>query len=92
MLAAAGEAETEAEAEKSVRAPLRRKILGLLRDSLINPWCAICGAHRATWRHELRRTRYGTLAEAEPELRETEARNVATNRVWGDIHRTSKPN
>lgn len=91
ILATAGEADTETEAAESVRTPLRRQIVGLLGSGAMNPWCALCGANRATWRYELRRTAFATLDEAVPALNELEARNLATNRIWGDLHRT-RPN
>ena len=92
ILAAAGEAGTEAEAQTLVRTPLRRQVMEFLRDQAINPACAICGANRATWRYELRRTKYTTMEQAEPALRDLEMANLATNRLWGDIHKTSRPN
>jgi hypothetical protein len=91
ILAAAGEADTVTQAESAVRTPLRRKTLELLRDQTFNPWCALCGANRATWKYELRRTRFATMEEANPHLHETEAANMATNAAWGDIHKTTRP-
>jgi hypothetical protein len=91
ILASTGEAETEALAETAVRTPLRRAVLGMLRSGTINPWCALCDAKRATWRYELRRTRFATMEEAMPTLRGIEAANLVTNAVWGDLHKT-RPN
>jgi len=91
VLAAAGEADTEADAVERVRTPLRRDIVGLLRTGILNPWCALCNANRATWRYELRRTAFATMDEAAPYLKEVEAANLATNRAWGDLHKT-RPN
>ncbi len=92
ILATAGEAETEAEAEEGLRAPLQAQVAYFLASRAGNPWCALCGAHRATWRFELRRTRFATMEEATPALMEAEARNLATNALWGDLHKTSRPN
>ena len=91
ILATADEAENEDEASRLIRTPLRRKVIELLRDGTLNPWCALCDANRATWRYELRRTAFASLAEALPALRAIEAENVTTNRVWGDLHKT-RPN
>jgi hypothetical protein len=87
-----GLAESDAEAETNVRAPLRRKVVELLKSGEINPWCAICDANRATWRYEVRRTAFGSVEEAIPKLRETEAKNALTNLIYGDLHRNTKPN
>jgi hypothetical protein len=78
IIAAADEADSEANAG-AIRTTLRRQVLELLRTGAINPWCAICGAHRATWRYELARTKFQTMAEAAPELARTEAENMAEN-------------
>jgi hypothetical protein len=92
ILAASGEADSEAEAARTVRAPFRRQVVALLAAGTLNPWCALCDANRATWRYELRRTRFATMAEAEPALLEAEARNFAANLAFGDIHKTRRPN
>ena len=92
MLATLGEAETEAEALTAVRAPLRRKLVQLVRDGAINPWCALCGANRATWRYELRRTEFATLDAAVSKAKVLEAENAITNERFGDLHLTQKPN
>lgn len=91
ILAAVGEAESEQEADETVRIPLRRKIVESLTARTLNPWCALCNANRATWRYELRRTKFATLAEATPDLVQLQLQNMATNAVWGDLHKT-KPN
>src|SRR5579864_7504118 len=69
ILAAADEAESEVEAERTIRQPLRRRIAEMLAAGVLNPWCGLCDAKRATWRFELRRTRFETMAEAEAPLR-----------------------
>lgn len=92
IMATAGEAYTEADAVSLVRAPLRRKVGELLGGALLNPWCALCGANRATWRYELRRTKFATMENAMPELLVAEGANLVANLTWGDIHKTSKPN
>lgn len=90
MLAAAGEAADETAAQ-DIRTELRRAVIGLLKSGVMNPWCAICGSKRATWRYELRRTVWATMAEAAPQLRQAEAENLATNLVFGDLHLTDRP-
>jgi hypothetical protein len=91
-VAAVEEADTEADAHRLVRAPLRRRVVELLKDGTFNGWCAICNAHRATWRYELRRTKFATLADATPDLVRLQVENLMTNAVWGDLHKTTKPN
>jgi hypothetical protein len=91
IMAAVCEAETETEADTAVRAPLRRTLQELLQNRTVNPTCALCGAHRATWRFELGRTRFATMEDAGPELAELQAQNLATNLAFGDLHKT-RPN
>ena len=92
IMAAAAEAETEADAETLTRAPLRREIVQLLKSGAMNPWCALCNANRSTWRYEVRRTTFATMDDAASSLAVLQAENVATNLVWGDLHKTSRPN
>lgn len=91
MMASVDEAESEADAQR-IKTELRRKVIEWLKDGVMNPWCAICGAKRATWRYELRRTVWASMEEAMPHMRQTEEENLAANLVWGDTHRTTKPN
>jgi hypothetical protein len=90
-MAAAGEADSEPEAARTLRAPLRKTLEEMLRSKAVNPECAICGANRATWRFEVRRTMFATMAEAGPEMAELEAANAVTNRLFGDLHK-QRPN
>jgi hypothetical protein len=89
-MAGADEADTEAEAEEKVAAKLRETVRELVGGA-VNPWCAICDADMTTWRYELRRTRFATMAEAAPVLAQEAAKNAATNRLLGDLHKT-RPN
>lgn len=91
IMAAVNEAENEAHAQH-LKTELRRQVLGLLKAGALNPWCAICGAKLATWRYELGRSRFATMEEAMPHMQQSQAENLAANVVWGDLHRTSKPN
>lgn len=91
IIAAADEADSEADAER-VRTALRRQVISLLKSGALNGWCAICGAKRATWRYEVRRTVFATMAEALPHLQQVEAENIGTNLVYGDLERRQRPN
>jgi hypothetical protein len=85
ILAAAGECDSEAEAIKLVRAPLTETIADLLELQQLNPWCGLCNAHAETWIVELGRTRFATMAEAEPMLRQNEVSQQAARIVFGDM-------
>jgi hypothetical protein len=87
IIASAGEAESEAEVE-AIRAGLRRMIVEGLRSGTLTGWCGLCGAKRATWRYEVGRTRFASMAEAQPALDRLEAENLLTRAVWGDLHKT----
>ncbi len=92
IMAAAGETDRETDPFETIRTPLRHRVVEMLRSGKLNPWCALCGAHRATWSYELRPMEFRTLEEAMPTLIEVEALNLATNAAWGDLHKTSRPN
>jgi hypothetical protein len=57
----------------------------------MNPWCGICGAPRATWLVELGRTRWTSLQEAEPHLRENQ-RNQMLTRLSLDLEKAKASN
>jgi hypothetical protein len=92
LMAAADEAASEAEAQHKVRAVLRRAVAMLLQSGVMGQECAICGAKRATWRYELRRTDFASMDEARPYLEQLQLENLVMNALWGDIHKTQRPN
>jgi hypothetical protein len=83
ILAVSGEADSEASAEE-LRLKCEAAVEGMLDAGLLNPWCGLCKAERDTWRFELGRTRWRTMAEAEKPLRESEAEQAAVRRLFGD--------
>lgn len=92
ILAAAGEADSEDEARRTVRQQLRRLVVTMLRSGALGGECSLCGAKRATWKYELGRTLFATMDEAAPRLKEIEAANLAANALYGEIHKTQRPN
>lgn len=92
ILAASKEARTRAQAQTEIQQPLKAQIDSLLAAGSLNPWCGLCGAKAETWHYEVGRTRFRTMAEAEPELRKAENLNAVTAGLWGDLHRTRRPN
>lgn len=92
MMASAGEAADQAEAETEVLQPLREAVALLQSTEVMNPWCSLCNAPASSWTYELRRTRWRTMAEAEPHLREQERENLATNAVYGDLDKWQRAN
>jgi hypothetical protein len=92
ILAAAGEAEGEAQAAQLVDQPLRAQVEEMLAGGVLNPHCAMCDAKAASWRYELRETAFASLIAAASDLERLERENLATNAAFGDIHKTSRPN
>jgi len=66
-------AAEETDDAQTLAAQLRDAVTDFLKEPGINPWCGLCGAKADTWRVEVRRSIYKTMAEAEPELRKHEA-------------------
>jgi hypothetical protein len=60
---------------------LREQLRRWLETGTINPWCGLCGAPRETWTYEVGVTRYRTMAEAEPALRQLEAEQIRSAAV-----------
>jgi hypothetical protein len=81
IVAAADEAESRMAAEYILQV-LRRQVTDLVKNGTLNPYCGICEAPSAQWHYEVARTRFETLANAMPELRETEAENLVAAAVW----------
>jgi hypothetical protein len=84
ILACAGEVETE------TLEVLQEGIENLLAAQSINPWCGLCGATKASWKYEVARSRFRTMEEALPGLREEEERQRLSAAVWSDIHRAPR--
>lgn len=75
-------AESETEARQKLDEPTRAAVAELIAGG-VNPWCGLCGAKQDTWRYELGRTKFSTMAAAEPALREEEKRNAITRDLFG---------
>ena len=91
ILATAGEASGRTEAEAKVKAPLVEQVADLLATRELYPWCGLCGARSGTWRYELDRTRWRTMAEAFSELKDCETEQAVARAVFGDLPR-ERPN
>ena len=88
IMASAGEAEDAEAAEEQIAAPLREAISDALRVGVMNPWCGLCKAGSETWHYEIGRTRFRTIEEATPALRQNEAEQAVTRQVFGDLPRS----
>jgi hypothetical protein len=86
ILAAFNLADNEVEAE-TLKTVLRQQMDAALQSGAFNPWCAICGATQTTWKYEVVRTPYATLAEAQPHLTKVATENLITNMLFGDLHK-----
>ena len=88
IVANAGEAGDANEADWLIGRPLRATVTDMLTRNVLNPWCGLCHAPKDSWRYETRRTRFATMAEAMPVLRQAEAEMAVTNAVWADMPRS----
>jgi hypothetical protein len=82
IAASFAEATGLASAEREVRRPLCLAVALALQAGDINPWCGLCGATSATWQYELARSRFATMADAEPEMRRLAAEQAATRAAY----------
>lgn len=76
-------------AEAEAVARLKALVHAALNDSTINPWCALCGPTRgpSSWFYEAAPTRFRTMEEAEPALRQAEADQLRTRAYVQDLVR-----
>lgn len=84
ICAASGEAEDGRDAAESLIKPLRENVSRMIGSGTINPWCGLCHADVETWTYELGRTRFTSMQEAEPELRQNEREQAHVRRLFGD--------
>jgi hypothetical protein len=80
----------EAAATRGLAIPLRERITSMEEAGTMNPWCGICGARSASWRVEVGRTPYRSMAEAEGPLQQNEAEQALARAVLG-THRGKPP-
>jgi hypothetical protein len=50
-----------------------------LAKKIINPWCGICGGKK--WHYETRRTRFTTMEEALPVMKQLETANRVSREI-----------
>lgn len=84
ICAAGGEAEDQPTAEKTLITPLRTQVTRMIGSGTINPWCGLCRAPLESWRYEVGRTRFASMQEAEPALRQNEQEQAQVRRLFGD--------
>jgi hypothetical protein len=83
---AAGEFENESEAVATLIQQVRDGIDAMLNappGERWNPWCGICGARKEGWRIEIGRSRFATIEEATPHIKESELKNIITGMLFG---------
>ena len=80
-------ASDDPDAAQTLADNLRGKVAAFLMLREINPWCALCKSPATAWTFEVGRTRWRSLAEAESFLRQSEADQIMTNALLGDIPR-----
>lgn len=84
VVAAANEAESVEVAQAIVLLPLQEQVAEAIAAQVLNPWCGLCHAPASGWKFEVRRTRFASMDEAEPALRQLEAEQIITAAIWGD--------
>jgi hypothetical protein len=90
IVASCDVAENEAEARAKLDDSTRQAVAELIASGSFNPWCGLCGAKQETWKFELGRTRFSSMAQAAPSLRQSEQEQAVTRDLFGD--RKGKPN
>jgi hypothetical protein len=87
IMATAGEADSE-QAASAIEKALREAVAVMLESGEVNPWCGLCRAGVETWRYEVGRTRFATMAEATPALAQSAAEQAALRAAFGDLPRS----
>jgi hypothetical protein len=85
IVAAGVEAEDLSAAKAALLTPLRTQVTRMIGSGTINPWCGMCQAPIESWRFEIGRTRFASMAEAEPQLRQSERQQAVVRRAFGDL-------
>jgi hypothetical protein len=88
ILGGAGEAADEAEARAKVLNPLEGAVQEAIQIGALNPWCGLCHAKIETWTYEIGRTRFTSMPEAEPALRQNAREQAAVRALFGDMKRS----
>jgi hypothetical protein len=84
ILAAAVVAEDRDAAEQAALEPLRTHVARMIGSGTIDPWCGLCHSPRDCWLYELGRTRFTSMEEAAPALRQSEREQAAIGRIFGE--------
>lgn len=79
LMAMAG--EFEGENYTRLEARLQKAMLRAIETNMIKPVCAVCDAPHEVWSIETKITKYGSLADAEPEMRREEREQFAVAMV-----------
>ncbi len=88
ICAIAGEAADVSDAQTALLERLRSEVADLIAGQMLNPWCGLCHAPASEWQYEVRRSRFATMEEAEPALRQLEAEQIVVASLWGDLPRS----
>jgi hypothetical protein len=59
----------------------KEMVQAALDKKLANPWCGMCGS--TLWSYEDAVTKFATIEEARPAMKETEADQMATRAILG---------
>ena len=84
ILAAVDECPTPAHVAR-LESSLRARVTEWIKNKTLNPWCGICHAPVGRWRYEVGRSKFASYAEAQAAMKKTEAENIATGMVLGEI-------
>jgi hypothetical protein len=84
ILAVSAEAKDRMAAEASLIERLRTQVRRMIGSGTLNPWCGLCKAPIESWRYQVGRTRFATMAEAEPVLRQSEREQAEVRRIFGE--------
>lgn len=81
ILASAGEAENRRDAEENLARPLEAHIQYLFSIKFMDRWCGLCRAPADSWRYEVNRTRFRSMEEAAPALKQSEREQAVVRAI-----------
>lgn len=85
-------AELSEQERDAAKVPVIEAVKTLLEHGTINPWCGLCQAPSTLWAFEIGRTRWKTMDEAMPALKNQERMNLESREAILALQQKAREN